>query len=363
MGTIAARKRGNGTAAYTAQIRLKRGGKVIHTEAQTFDRKADAAAWMKRRETQLSAPGALEKLQQADPTLSEVIARYLVEYEAIRPLGKTKRQCLNAIAAGPLGELQASAIGSAELVNHARRRILEDKIKPVTVGNDLAHLGAVFSVAKPAWGYPLDITAIKEARAVCKKMGMVAKSSERSRRPTLEELDKIMTHFGNVRSRRPDSVPMQAIIAFAIFSSRRQEEILRIRWADMDVKASTILVRDMKNPGDKWGNDVVCTLPAKAMQIIQSRPRLDERVFPYSTDAVSAAFTRACKLLGIKGLTFHDLRREAISHLFEMGEDVPYVSSVSAHRGWDMMRRYTALKGKGDKYKDWPWFDVALRCQ
>jgi len=28
-----------------------------------------------------------------------------------------------------------------------------------------------------------------------------------------------------------------------------------------------------------------------------------------------------------------------------------------------MMRRYTNLKGKGDKYKGWPWFDMALTCK
>lgn len=334
----------------------------LHSEVQTFDRRADASAWLKRRETELSAPGAIEALSRPDPALSEIIARYLVEYEAIRPLGKTKRQCLTAISAGPLGSLRAGAIGSAELVEHARRRIITDKAKPVTVANDLAHLGAVFSVAKPAWGYRLDINAIKEARAVCKKLGMTSKGRERDRRPTLEELDRLMRHFGSIRSRRRDSIPMQAIVAFAIFSSRRQEEILRIRWADLDEKASTVVVRDMKNPGDKWGNDIVCNLPARALKIIQSRPRADERIFPYSTDAVSAAFTRACQLLDIQGLTFHDLRREAVSHLFELGEDVPYVASVSAHRGWDMMRRYTNLKGKGDKYAGWSWFDVVLKC-
>lgn len=363
MATITQRKRSNGSVGYTAQIRLKRAGAVIHTEAKTFDRKADALAWSKRRETDLAKPGAIESLKQADPPLSEVIDRYLVEYEAIRPLGKTKRQCLNAIARGDLGEKTVSAIGSTELVEFAKRRIIDEKIKPQTVGNDFAHLGAVFSVARPAWGYQLDLNAIKDARAVCKKLGMVSKSVERSRRPTLDELDQIMRHFGNVRLRRRDSIPMQAIVAFAIFSTRRQEEIIRIKWKDLDEKESTVVVRDMKNPGDKWGNDVTCVLPEKALRIIQSRPRLDERIFPYSTDAVSAAFTRACKFLGIEGLTFHDLRREGVSYLFELGEDIPHVASVSGHRDYNMMRRYTSLKGKGDKYKGWPWLDVALTCK
>ena len=43
-----------------------------------------------------------------------------------------------------------------------------------------------------------------------------------------------MAHFGTVRIRRPDATPMQAIVAFAIFSTRRLEEITRIQWADLD---------------------------------------------------------------------------------------------------------------------------------
>ena len=43
MGTITIRKRGDGTAGYTAQIRIKRGGKIVHTEAQTFDRRQAAS--------------------------------------------------------------------------------------------------------------------------------------------------------------------------------------------------------------------------------------------------------------------------------------------------------------------------------
>jgi hypothetical protein len=46
----------------------------------------------------------------------------------------------------------------------------------------------------------------------------------------------------------PWSVPRQTIIGFAVFSTRRPEEIVRIRWCDLDADGQRILVRDMKNP-------------------------------------------------------------------------------------------------------------------
>ncbi len=73
----------------------------------------------------------------------------------------------------------------------------------------------------------------------------------------------------------------------------------------------------MKHPGDKKGNNVYCELPPEAVAIVKSMPQEEEWIFPYSTDAISAAFTRACKILGIEDLRFHDLRHEGISQLFE----------------------------------------------
>ena len=44
----------------------------------------------------------------------------------------------------------------------------------------------------------------------------------------VEELDKIMEYFGERLKRRPSCIPMQKVIGFAIFSTRRLEEIARI---------------------------------------------------------------------------------------------------------------------------------------
>ncbi|MGY0522864.1 site-specific integrase, partial [Pseudomonas aeruginosa] len=100
-----------------------------------------------------------------------------------------------------------------------------------------------------------------KARRVLKNLGYKLRSRERDRRPTLEELDRLFQAFERSWRSRPTSMCMAKVAAFALFSSRRQEEIIRIRWADLDEARGAVLVRDMKNPGDKWGNDVWCQLP------------------------------------------------------------------------------------------------------
>jgi integrase len=333
MGTITVRTRKDDSKAYTAQIVIKQNGVTVHREAQTFDRKQAANAWIVRREAELKSPGGLERKE--DPTLGAVIDRYIEESR--NPIAGTRAQVLKAIKNSDLGETKCSEITPNTLVTFARE--LTENVEPQTCGNYFSSLSNIFTLARPAWGYPLARQAFDDALIVVKKLGLVKKANERSRRPTLEELDRLMEHFGRVRAQRPSSIPMQKIVAFAIFSTRRQEEITLLRWDDLD--DDRILVRDMKHPGDKIGNNVYCELPPEALAIAKSMPRVKPEIFPFSTDAISAAFTRACKILGIEDLRFHDLRHEGISRLFEMGRTIPQVAAVSGHRSWTSLKRYT----------------------
>jgi len=353
MGTIIERRRKNGTTGYTAQIEKNKGGVIIWSEAQTFDRRKAAEAWLARREVELAQPGAMERVD--DPPLGDVIDRYIAESK--RKIGRTKAQVLRTIKRHPIAELRCSEVGSSDLIAFAQSL----PVAPSTVQNYLSHLGAVFAVAKPAWDYPLDQRAIKDTFVVAKKMGVTGKGRSRERRPTLDELDKLMTHFGQVKAKRPMTAPMQKIIVFALFSTRRQEEITRITWADYD--ETRVLVRDMKHPGDKEGNDTWCELPPEAAAVIDTMPKIERRIFPFSPDAISAAFTRACKVLGIntpdmpdaERLKFHDLRHEGISRLFEMGSTIPQAAGVSGHRSWQSLKRYSHMRQTGDKYENWKW--------
>ena len=111
----------------------------------------------------------------------------------------------------------------------------------------------------------------------------------------------------------------------------------------------------MQNPGEKIRNNVWCDLPGQALAIIEAMPRHVDRIFLYSTDAISAAFTRACHLLGIEDLRFNDLRHEGVSRLFELGYSIAHAAAVSGHRSWTSLNRYTHIRQTGDKYAGWKW--------
>jgi integrase len=130
-------------------------------------------------------------------------------------------------------------------------------------------------------------------------------------------------------------------VRFAIASTMRRGEILRLRWSDLHGK--TILVRDRKHPTEKFGNDQRVPLLREARAIIERQPRTSERIFPYAKATVSAAWANSCKRAGIEGATFHDLRHTGITLLFRMGFQIQQVALMSGHRDWKMLRRYTHI--------------------
>jgi hypothetical protein len=64
------------------------------------------------------------------------------------------------------------------------------------------------------------------ARIALKRLGLVDKSNERDRRPTEDEIDQLLTHFGSQSNRQ--QIPMARVIKFAIATAMRQEEIFRV---------------------------------------------------------------------------------------------------------------------------------------
>jgi integrase len=354
MGTIVERPRKDGTVAYMAQIAVMREGRS-HRESQTFDRRPAAAAWIKKREKELMAPGGLAQAQSSRraATVGDAIDRYTKESR--KAIGRTKTQVLRSIKSDDIADIACADLTSQDLVAFALR-LCQDKAAS-TVSNYLSHLRAVIAIAQPAWGFPVDEKVMIDAFKVTKRLGLTGKSKQRDRRPTLDELDRVLEYFEAGRRKRREMMPMAAICAFALFSTRREEEITSLRWDDLDTEGRRVLVRDMKDPQAKEGNHTWCELPEEALRIALAQPRAAAEIFPYNHRSVSANMTRAIRMLDIEDLHFHDLRHEGVSRLCEMGKTIPQAASISGHRNWNTLKRYAHIRQVGDKYAGWKWLD------
>ena len=68
MGTIIGRTRKDDSKSFIAQIVIKKGGAIVHREAETFDRKQAANAWIVKREAELIRHQEPAALNLADLT-------------------------------------------------------------------------------------------------------------------------------------------------------------------------------------------------------------------------------------------------------------------------------------------------------
>jgi len=346
MGTITARKRADGTTSYTAQIRIKRDGKVIHSEAQTFSRKVLAEEWKRRRESELEAVRASGKPLVKGVTLETLIGDYVSAAKNVTTWGRSKTADVNRLKASDIAARDATKLTAQDFMEHARLRRSVDGAGPATVLNDLIWLRQVLMHAAVARDLPGPLVALDRAREELLRVRVVAKSRQRSRRLTADEEAKLLAHFESRDAR--SEIPMADIMRFALATTRRQEEICTLRWADVDKANGVAWLDDVKHPRHKKGNRRSFRLLAAAVEIIERQPKAAGEaaalVFPFNSKSVSAAFTRACKLLGIEGLHFHDLRHEATSRLFERGYSIQEVAQFTLHESWATLKRYTHLR-------------------
>ncbi|MFO7189933.1 MAG: site-specific integrase [Pseudomonadota bacterium] len=348
MATIQARKNAKGITRYTAQIRIKRKGVVVHQESRTFPRYAQAEAWAKRREVELAEPGAVNIAKFGNVSIGALIQRYIDEFEETAQWQRSKATSLRALIKKPIAQISAVELTTERLVQHVKERRAEG-VAPSTAANDLTWLGVVLRSARAAWGIPAAADEVAKAQTLLRNLRLIGRPKQRDRTPTYEELQALDAYFERQDRRRNTEIPMRRMMWFAIYSTRREAEICRLMWEDNDPERLLGIVRDAKHPRQKIGNNRAFRYTPQAWAIMQMQPRSsdDGRIFPYDSKTVSARFTRACHVLGIEDLHFHDLRHEGTTRLFERGLTIPEVAAHTLHESWAMLKRYTHIVKRG----------------
>lgn len=147
MPAIKARKQANGSIRYTAVVRIRRQGKVLHQEAKPFAHRSAAERWGKHREVALENPTALARAQQPSTKLSKLIRWHIDSFEKISKWQRSKQAQLLFLEKHPIGDTDAVFLNSAALVDHVRSQRAKDA-GPTTVANDLIWIGVVLRAAK-----------------------------------------------------------------------------------------------------------------------------------------------------------------------------------------------------------------------
>ena len=341
---------------WRAQIR-RRG----HSLSQAFPTKAQADAWARDQESSIdkgqvpsaavpkpTSPSQTRVNPAHAGTLGHLIDLHLGDrLELRRGIGRSKEATLFRIRED-IGDTRLDRITHEFLIEFAKRRS-KDGAGPVTISIDISFIGTVMEHAAAVHGIRVPSEQVRLARIALNRLGLVAKSAERDRRPTPEELARIIA---TIEANPRQIIPLARIIPFAIATGLRQDEISRVLWEDYNPTKRLLRVRQRKHPRLKVSNDQTIPLvadtgydPVELLKVqAERRGRTTGFIFPYDGRSVGAAFRRVCRDLGIEDLHFHDLRHEAISRLFEADWDIQNVAMVSGHKDWKMLQRYTHLR-------------------
>lgn len=283
-------------------------------------------------------------------TVKDLIERYIAEaaQPGSRPIIGSHMYSLKQLMRMKIAEKLHDELKAVDFLDHCKARIAAG-VKPQTVNQDVIYLSGILKYAFEVWelsenGYK----AYKRAKKQLFKQQLIGKSQRRTRRPTEDEIERLLEYFCDQDANPHTTIPMATICEFQILTARRISETCRLRWGDVDFEKKTCLVRDLKNPKGKGYHDTFPLL-GRAWEIVMAQPRKtndpNERIFPYSSKSCSIRYTQAKKVLGIENLHLHDSRREAISRLFEEGYNVPEVAKMSLHRNPSLLLMvYTNLK-------------------
>jgi integrase len=309
------------TDARGRRVQRKLKGVVSRTKAKEM-RNAELAKVEKARTLGYTEP--------TKDTFAEVIPRYLKHQKArVTPeVYERTRGIVETHLKASFGTMRLASIRRQDV-----QKYITDRLGKVSTGTVIREV----SVLKHLFGLAVDWELIPTNPAY----------------KTGGKKDNMKAAPGRVRYLQPTELAavleacpewLRPIAALLAFTGMRRGEELGLRWLDVDLRGRRILLPQTKNGDGRvvWLNDLAVGVIGALKQTSPT-----DRVFPLDVTpgAVSQAFLRACREIGIADFRLHDLRHTAASWLRMSGADLQDVAKLLGHRDVRMTNRYAHLSG------------------
>lgn len=288
MATITKR----GQYQFQAQVRRK----GYPTKTCTFETKREAEAWATSIESEMNRGVFVDRSEAEQTTFGEALDRYASKVTAVKRGWKTEMCRISALKKHDLAARSLASLRAADFAEYRDERL--KKCSPATVRRELVIISHVFNTARKDWSIPVEnpLDNIRKPSAL----------KHRERRLSADEQTRLLAS-----AEKSKAATLGFCITLAIETGMRAGEIVALRWEQIDL-ANHVICLDMTKNGDRR----IVPLTEAAESAIRALPRPihgGRLTRFYDSRGLSAAFRRTCKLAGIDGLRFHDLRHEAAS--------------------------------------------------
>ena len=325
---------------YIAQTRAKGKSKRVTigrhgvlTAEQARQRAALVIARVKAGEDPIPAP--VTPKPASGPTVTEMAERYLEEHVAVRckPSTAVQRRFL-------LRKHVLPALGSTPLVTVSREDVADLHYKlratPTTANSAVATLSRIFTFAETCGLLP-------EGGNPCR---FVVKYRERKRERFLsdDEFDRLGRVLTEMQAEGRLSAHAAAALRLLMITGCRRNEILTLRWTDVDLDAGELRLADAKTGARK------VTLSPPAVKVLTELWPISDNPWVIAGHApgkrlsnINEHWHRVRTRAGLKDVRLHDLRHSWASRALALGESLPMIGKLLGHSQVETTARYAHL--------------------
>ena len=327
----------SGAKVYVVQSRAFGRSKRVtvgrHGELSTDQARKEAAriiACIKAGDSPASAEPA------ADPTVAALAERYQREYVAMHCTPATVShygRMLSKHIVPALGELLVGEVERKHIM--AFQYGLRDVPTVANRGVDI--LVKMFNLAE-SWGWR------PSGRNPCRFVRRYKVEKHYERFLTPEELYRLGRALDAAPAERLASTHAAAAIRLLVLTGCRRNEILGLRWEDLDFEAGEMRLEDSKTGAR------VFPLPPPAAKVLRGLSPVEGNpwVFPGRKKGtgqrnINECWDRIRKLAGLDGVRLHDLRHSFASRALALGEGLSMIGELLGHRKVQTTARYAHL--------------------
>lgn len=268
-------------------------------KSKTFDRKADATDWANRQE-HLIVSGEVGA-SPVKKTFADLLRRYAKEVCPTHKGGRWETLRIEAICRSPIGDALLANLTPDMLARWRDSRLQE--VSGASVRREMQIISGALNVARKEWGW-IKTNPLSDVR---RPKG----SNARDRRISQDEIDQIMMAAGDNPEKTIGRVGLAFL--FAIETAMRAGEICALHSGDINHNTRVATLHDTKN--GKGRKVPLSSRAIEVIRILEELPPTNGPLWRMTPANLSATFMKIKKKAGIRDMTFHDTRHEAITRL------------------------------------------------
>ena len=271
-------------------------------------------------------------------TVNELAKRFLEEHVEPKTKATTQRQYKEAIARFILPNLGKRLVRDLEPDDIAK---LHHGIRatPYQANRVLAVMSKMLKMAE-LWGYR------PQASNPCYYIQKY-KEHSRERFLTAAELRRLAEVLTTMETTKEQSLFAVAAIRLLMFTGARLNEILRLRWEEIDLESGILRLKDSKT-GAK-----AIFLNKPAVEVLAALPQMLDNPYVIAGDKEGANLVNLEKpwdaireKARIQGVRIHDLRHTFASYAVQGGMSLEMIGALLGHSQASTTKRYAHLAAK-----------------